>query len=177
MSSDGSPADPVKEFLGRLDAAVADLRIGLLAQADQIAVADGVERIARKLYFLQLGIVQALEESKAASQVGAPSVNAFLQYRLRLSPAEAGARVRAARALCEGRSMTGEPIPAPLPVVAAASCAGEISGSQVGVIERTMGDLPDDIDPETRDSVENDLVGYARQFDPKTLRRLGREIL
>ncbi|HVX43480.1 MAG TPA: DUF222 domain-containing protein, partial [Mycobacteriales bacterium] len=154
-----------------------DLRIGLLAQADQIAVADGVERIARKLYFLQLGIVQALEESNAASQVGAPSVNALLQYRLRLSPVEAGARVRAARALCEGRSITGESIPAALPVVAAAAGAGEISGSHVGVIERTMGDLPDDIDPETRDSVENDLVGYARQFAPKTLRRLGREIV
>ncbi|HVX45473.1 MAG TPA: hypothetical protein VHC49_16395, partial [Mycobacteriales bacterium] len=92
MSSSGITAGPAKEFLDQLDADVeAGLPIGLLEPADRITVADRFERITRKLYFLQLGIVQALEDSKAASQVGAPSVSALLQYRLRLSPAEANA--------------------------------------------------------------------------------------
>ncbi|HVX47215.1 MAG TPA: DUF222 domain-containing protein [Mycobacteriales bacterium] len=178
MSSSGGLAGPANEFLDRLDADLkAGLPIGLLESADRIAVADRLETITRKMYFLQVGVVQSLEDSRAASQVGAPSLSALLQYRLRLSPSEANTRVRAARALCESRSITGESIPPPLPVVAAAAGAGEISGAHVNVIERTLRDLPDDIAPDVRDSVEHDLVEYARQFDPKTLRRLGREIL
>ncbi|HVX44354.1 MAG TPA: DUF222 domain-containing protein [Mycobacteriales bacterium] len=170
--------DQVKGFLGRLHAAIDDeLSTGLLEPDARLVLADELEQAARKLYFLQVAVAQSLEDSRAATQVGAPSLTALLQYRLRLSPGEAGARVRAARALCESRSITGEPIPASLPVVAAASGAGEIGSSHVDVIDRTMRDLPDEIGPGVRDSVENDLVGYARQFDPKTVRRLGREIV
>ncbi|HVX42902.1 MAG TPA: DUF222 domain-containing protein [Mycobacteriales bacterium] len=155
----------------------AEIPFALLDQADQIAAVERFEATLRKGYFRAVEMVAALEDSKAAVQVGAPSVSALLQYRLRLSPSEANTRVRAARALCESRSITGEPIPASLPVVAEAAGCGEISGSHVDVIEKTVADLPDDIEPGIRDSVEHDLVGYARQFDPKTLRRLGREIV
>ncbi|HVX43294.1 MAG TPA: DUF222 domain-containing protein [Mycobacteriales bacterium] len=154
----------------------AEIPFALLEQADQIAAVERFDDTLRKGYFRAVEMVAALEDSKAVVQVGAPSVTALLQYRLRLSPSDANTRVRAARVLCESRSITGESIPPALPVVAAASRAGEISSSHVAVIERTIKDLPDDIAPELHDSVEHDLVGYARQFDPKTLRRLGREI-
>jgi hypothetical protein len=75
MSSGGVSADPVGEFLDRLDAAVAaEAPFEVLERADQITAVERFARITRKLYSRGLGLVQVLDSSGAARQVGAASV-------------------------------------------------------------------------------------------------------
>lgn len=98
----------VSEFLDRLNAAIeADIPIAHLEPAARIAVIDRYDRIAQKVYLHQLRLVQAMEDSNAADQLGASSLSALLQERLGLSPTEANAQIRDARALRERRSGTG----------------------------------------------------------------------
>jgi hypothetical protein len=75
MSSSGVVADPVGEFLDRLDAAVdAEAPFELLERADQIVAVERFARITRKLYSRNLALVRVLDSSGADRQVGATSV-------------------------------------------------------------------------------------------------------
>lgn len=136
MSSSGVHADSVSEALDALAAALnIEMPIAMLESGEQNAAAERYEALLRRAHFRAVGIVKALDDSRAAAHVGATSTSTLLQHRLRLSPAEAGARVRAARALCPGQTLTGEPIPPQLPVVAEAAEQGQISGTHVDVID------------------------------------------
>ncbi|MPZ83881.1 MAG: DUF222 domain-containing protein [Actinophytocola sp.] len=60
--------------------------------------------------------------------------------------------------------------------VAAALRAGALSEEQLGVVRRTLPELPDDVAPSTRIQVEQQLVGDAQRFDPSQLGKLAMRI-
>ncbi|MFL6130642.1 MAG: DUF222 domain-containing protein [Mycobacteriales bacterium] len=94
---------------------------------------------------------------------GATSSAAWLRARLRLAPSEATGYVKTARALGDLDS-------------AAAACAeGRIGLGHVGVISRTVADLPADVG--LRADAERELVEHAQIFDPVQLSRIGRRLL
>jgi hypothetical protein len=101
---------------------------------------------------------------------------AFLRGLLRLDPREAGARVRAAHAGAPRRALTGEPLPAEFPQVAAAQEAGEISDRHARIIVKTIEKLPDAMQVDHGAQIEADLVGYAERFDPHHLARLAEHV-
>jgi hypothetical protein len=96
----------------------------------------------------------------------------FLRGLLRLDPREASARVSAAHAAGPRRALTGEPLPAVYPMVAAAQDAGEISERHGRIIVTTIEKLPDEVQAEYGEQIESELVGYAGRFDPYQLNRL-----
>ena len=113
---------------------------------------------------LLLGLVGAADARDVLLGDGAPSAQAWVRHRLRLSPSEASAYVKTGRAL---RSELGE--------TAAACAAGKIGLAHAAVITRTMADLP--ADRALRRDAEQELVEDAEIFDPVVLSRLGRRLL
>ena len=103
-----------------------------------------------------LGLVGEADARGVLLGDGAPSSQAWLRGRLRVSPSEAASYVQAARGLRAGLDAT-----------AAACAAGTIGLPHAAVIVRTVGELP--ADRELRSAAERELVGHARVFDPSVL--------
>ena len=97
---------------------------------------------------------------------------------LRISIGEANRRVRAADALTERMSMTGEPLAPVRPHLAAAQRDGEISPEQVDVVERALAKVDRvGFDPDDVAWGEQQLAGWAGQFGPRDLRRLAEQVV
>ena len=60
---------------------------------------------------------------------------------------------------------------------AAELAAGRVSVEQVEAITRSLDDLPEDLDADQIGLAEATMLGYARQFDPSSLRTLSRHLL
>jgi hypothetical protein len=151
---------------------------------DQTSLSDDVlldygrekERLRRRLAVSDHAFVLEVEARALPSEVFVRSPAQFLRGLLRLDPHEANQRVQAAHAFGSRRAMTGEPLPAVFPEVAAAQAAGEISGKQAKLIVDTIEKLPDGVQAEYGEQIERDLVGYAHDFDPHRLAKLAQRI-
>jgi hypothetical protein len=154
----------------------------------------------------RLGLVRELDARGWAARVSAASTQAWLAHALRVDPRVAAADVRAARALDPAGdappepgtpTMTGAPTSADGPVLAAtgrALATGELSRAHADAVlasVRALPTLPADTgvgrdgdgggeQAETREQLvaraEAWLLGQCGQFDPATVRRLGREV-
>ncbi len=102
----------------------------------------------------------------------------MLAALLRLSPAEASRRVRAAGALSGRTSMQGAALPPVRPHLAAAQRSGQVGTEQVAIIERAVAraDRPG-IDPAAIDAAERLLSEHATQFGPKDLKILADRVV
>jgi hypothetical protein len=100
----------------------------------------------------------------------------LLRGLLRLDPSEAAGRVRAAHAAGLRRTLTGEPLPAAYPAVAAAQAVGGISERQARIVREAIEKLPDKIRDQHQDEIEAELVGYAETFDPIPLAKLAERV-
>ncbi|HVX46494.1 MAG TPA: DUF222 domain-containing protein [Mycobacteriales bacterium] len=172
--------DPVAEAIAALAsgvAAVADMPLQRRDALGQSGAYAEVETLRRRLEFTQLQLLRELQDAGVAATLGAPSMVALRQGLIRISPSEASARVRASEALGSGRSLTQQPIPPRLPIAADAARQGAIGAEHVQVIVRILHRLPTDIDPATRTSAEQTMTDNARQFDPRTLSRIGVHLL
>ena len=98
--------------------------------------------------------------------VAARITPALLRAVLRLSPAEATARVRAAHGLGPRETVTGEVLPPVFAVLAAAQTAGAVSAEQARVITATIEELPAAVRLDYGPDVEATLVDAAERFDP-----------
>ncbi|MGV9410084.1 DUF222 domain-containing protein [Nocardia sp. NPDC003693] len=110
------------------------------------------------------------------SKAGVKSPILFLQQTLRLSYAEAAARVRNAD-LLSTVSVGSSTRPPVLPLVAAAQRAGQVSADHIKAIDDAMKQIPDAAGPEVKDYAEQHLSSYARQVDPKGVTKLGVRLL
>ena len=98
-----------------------------------------------------------------------------LAATLRISVGEAGRRVRAADALTERMSMTGQPLEPVRPHLAAAQRDGEVSPEQVDIVERALAKVSGSGSTRPTSTVgEQMLAEYAGQFGPKDLQTAGR---
>ncbi len=101
-----------------------------------------------------------------AERDGHRDIGTWISHRLRTDSRAARADQRLAQALDRrwGR-------------LAAGMREGEVNPDQARVIAAALEDLPADLDPGLVASAEERLVGYAAEFGPEELRRLGRRIL
>ena len=93
----------------------------------------------------------------------------LLGQLLRITPREAGARVKAAADLGPRRGLTGEPLPALFAPLAAAQAAGPISPAHAVVITKTIDGLPDAIQAEHEDWLADSLLEQAHTANPVQL--------
>lgn len=131
-----------------------------------------VEAWSRQLYAVALTVTGELDTRGLAGRRGVSSTAVLLRQLLRLSPQAARRRVEDAKEACCAPALTGSPVAPRLPGAAAALRAGALSQEQLGVVRRTLRELPDDVSPRIRIQVEQKLVSEARRFDPSQLGKL-----
>ncbi|MBM0279785.1 DUF222 domain-containing protein, partial [Micromonospora tarensis] len=155
--------------LARAEAAVAacaDAPAWALSEHDLIAVLDATHRLRQRLAAVQLAAVRELDGRGTALAQGASSTTVWLRHRLRLD-------VSAARRLV-GLAASVDVAP---PGVRDALASGAVSVEQARVIADTAATVSASAGAEVADKAVGVLVGWAGQFDPTVLRRLGTRIL
>ena len=135
--------------LGRLRAVVDELTaldLTGLPQDRLLEFTRTLEEQKRRLPGAEHRLVSELAGRGVAAQLSVRDTRALLQRMLRITPGEALGRVRAAETLGPRQAVSGEPLGALFPAVAAAQSAGAISAE------------------------------HARSFDPKQLATIARRV-
>ena len=135
-----------------------------------------VESWSRQLHSVALTVTGELDSRGLAGKQGVSSTAVLLRQLLRLSPQAAKRRVEDAKEVCCSPALTGSPVAPRLPGAADALRAGALSQEQLGVVRRTLRELPDGVSPRIRSQVEQQLVNEARRFDPSQLGKLAMRI-
>ncbi|WP_139825110.1 DUF222 domain-containing protein, partial [Mycobacterium conspicuum] len=105
-----------------------------------------------------------------------PAVRDTLWARLRIAPGEITRRFKLAARIRPRRSLTGPPLPAPLPELAAAVQAGDVGEDHIRVVCRALDVLPASVAPAEVANAERRLVEHAGRVDAKVVERLGQRI-
>jgi hypothetical protein len=175
-SPSGVIADPaVEAAVCALEVAagqVSGLSLAGLSNPDRLVVLQRVEAVVRALPAVGLELVAQLHEQWSPADFAAASMVDVLADGLRISPAEARARWRAADDLAHHTGLTGEVLAPPLPETAAAQAEGVIGVSHVKVVRDFLRQLPVTVDAGTRVRAEAELAGYARVLRPDQLRQV-----
>ncbi|MET8252820.1 DUF222 domain-containing protein [Micromonospora sp. NPDC005197] len=157
------------EELTQAEAAVAacvDAPAWALTEPDLVAALDTAHRLEQRLAAVQLALVRELDGRGTAQAQGASSTAVWLRERLRLTVSAARRLVDLASALDTGA-----------PGVRAALAGGDITVEQARVIGDTVSTVHMAAGAEAADKAVGVLVGWAGQFEPTLLRKLGTRIL
>ncbi len=176
MINSESAASAVAEFTAAIDGLLA-VRWSCLTTDDEVQIGIALERQRRRLAAVDHALIGDLDGRGAGAERGCRDTVALLRLSWRLSPVEASARVRAARACGPRRALDGQVLEPLRPVLAAAARVGEVSVEQSALIARMLGELPDAVPAETVDETEKLLVRYAGQFEPRQLSVIARRLV
>lgn len=167
--------DEVAGALDALEAAVsvlADLDVGGLSNPERLDVLRRMECCTRKGEAIGQRVLGAWWEQREVSEFGGQHSFDVLADALHLSRAEAAKRFRTAIELAPRMSFTGEPLAPELPATADACGSGSIGDAHVQVIRRFLRDLPNGVDPQTREQAEAKLAQAATTLGPDALRKV-----
>ena len=144
--------------------ALAACDFSALTRTELLTVLDAHETLTCALPAVAHRLLAQLQTETTPQELGAKSWNTVLRTRWRLSGAEAGRRLGDTAQLGPRRSLTGQPLPPVLPVIAAAHAAGLLNADHVRVLRDVISRLPGFVDPSTAEQFEADLVGRVRWF-------------
>jgi Domain of unknown function (DUF222)/HNH endonuclease len=147
-----------------------------LSDEDMLQYARDKERAIRRLAAADHDWILEAQARRLPDSCSVRGMASLLRMLLRLDPREAAGRVRAAEAAGTRHTLTGQPLPAIYPAVAAAQRAGDLSPRQAAVIIDGLEKLPDTVRAEHGTDLEHTLVRHAAQFDPVPLARLVQRI-
>ncbi|HEX2896287.1 MAG TPA: DUF222 domain-containing protein [Marmoricola sp.] len=139
---------------------VADAQPVYLSAAEKAAVLRDLAALEARVVELRLRVMAA--SGDVAEETGARDIAAWYAHHTLTEPVEARADGRLATSLDRDR-----------PQLAEALAAGRCSVAQARVIDQCLAELPVRVGPETVATAESTLVGYAADFAPSQLRRLG----
>ena len=165
---------------GALLAAVGELverSLTPLPDRDVVELLRGVERAARMLAVVQHRVLIEVDSRSIPVDSGAKTIKRFLMETLRLSNAEAGARVRAATRVGTFHNLAGDEREPELPCTAAALRRGDISLEHARGIGTVMTRIPRAVDPDDRVAAEQILAEFAATGSPDDVGKVGDRIL
>jgi hypothetical protein len=141
----------------------------------RVDVAERLEtqqRVNRALMYRFFGeIADPPDDANCTAQV-----RAAVWKRLRITPAEITRRFRLAARIRPRRSLTGPPVPAELPALAAAVTAGAVGEDHIRAICRALDVLSAAVRPTDLAAAERRLVSEATKLDAALITRLGERI-
>ncbi len=136
------------------------------------------EQVRNRSALVDHRAVRDAEARRLPETLTQPSTAAVLAWALRISHGEASRRVRAAAALGERVSMSGEPLEPVRPALAAAQRDGLVSPEQVDVCVRALAGVDHrGFDPADLALGDELLARYATTFGPKELRGLAQQVV
>jgi len=165
--------DVLDRFTAGVDA-LTGLDLSAAGQDELLDLLRGVEVQTRRAAVADHALVAELEARGTAAELGARDTKALLRDVLRLSPAQAKARVTAAGDLGPRRALSGEALPAVFPAVAAAQADGALSAEHARVIRAAVTDLPVGLRAEHGAEMERFLVEHAHRYCPAVIGRLAK---
>ncbi len=168
------------EVLDRLDTVVDELAAlpwDSLGDDELVEVLRRVEAVKRRLVPVDHAVVNQVQARSIAFANGCRTTSVFVSNLLRVSRAEATARVKAAEALGSRRTITGQAVAPRFPLVAAAQAEGVLSKRHAAVIVRRVDALPDEIADRSGDWLEQTLVEHGRHLDPTVLDTHARQLV
>ncbi|MGH8776613.1 MAG: DUF222 domain-containing protein [Jiangellaceae bacterium] len=156
-----------------------------LSDDDLAATIERCEALAARQAAVGLRLLREADARDLGRRLGASSTTAWVKDRLRLRPGEAKARVDLANRMHSGSAdgpvdfaaNVAGPSSRSLPATAAALCEGAVSADHAQVIAKTMVGLPGGLSTQQERVAEAHLAGWARQFDPVTVAKLGRHLI
>ncbi|MEV6768867.1 DUF222 domain-containing protein [Nocardia sp. NPDC051030] len=157
--------------------ALLDTSLTALPESDLTALLHEIETSTRQLAALGHRLLVEACERSLPQRVGAGSPVRFLEETLRLSHADAIARVNAAKHLGTWHDVSGRALAPMLAHTANAQAAGEISADHARVIAKITDRIPHLIPREDREAAEQILVELARSASPDDLIKVGARIL
>src|SRR5215212_7884159 len=125
----GEALDAVRALLG----GTMDCPLWTVGEAELVGLLTTAAAAVAQAQAVMLRLVGEADARGVLLEDGAPSPQAWLRHRLRISPTEAAAHLRTARALRDGLAET-----------ARACSRGEINAAHAGVVTRTVAELPPD---------------------------------
>ncbi|RMB78494.1 HNH endonuclease [Rhodococcus sp. SBT000017] len=162
-------SDPeLSMLINRVESAVAELAgqaSVAWTNADRRAVIQRMEMLTRSVTAHSYTWLNELI-TQHGLDIYPGSVPSSVAWMLRITPRTAGARVRLAADLGDRTSFSGEVLPPLLPHTAAALRAGLLDAKHVQMIREFFRHLPRDVDPQTRELAEQQLVGFASTRRP-----------
>jgi hypothetical protein len=164
--------------LARLTSLVDDLQtldLTTLPGDVLLGVLRDLEVQKRRLASVDHALIGEVDARGLAGERACASTAVLLRHLLRVTPAEATGRVRAAADLGPRRALSGEVLPPVFPTVAA-QAAGVISPAHARVITTTVDALPAAVQAEHEESVQETLLTHAAELDPVLLARVARRI-
>ncbi|MFC7447314.1 HNH endonuclease signature motif containing protein [Rhodococcus daqingensis] len=121
-------------------------------------------------------IVEAVERSLPGT-LGHRSVNKLLVGVLRISAADASARVTAAKSLGTWHAISGESLPADLPETAQAQRDGDIGADHCRAVRDVIRKIPHAVPASDVEAAEQILAELARAGTPEDVENAGHELL
>jgi hypothetical protein len=164
--------------LGHLAAArqaLASVDMAALSRDELLELVAALEIDTRQRAAVTHALIAEVDTRGVAAELGYTSTPVLLSERLRIGRREAAQRVRVASDLAPRRAMSGQPLPARFPKVAAAVAAGTVCTRQAALICRTVDSLPDAALVQA-EAVETMLVEHARVLNPDQLAVLARTV-
>jgi hypothetical protein len=168
----------IKSALDAIDAAhdlLRDTPSWLIGNSFRVDVADRLEtqeRVNRGLmYRIFAELADPPDEAGSTAKV-----RSMLWERLRITPGEITRRFRLAARIRPRRSLTGPPLPAELPELAAAVEAGTVGDDHIRSVCRAIDLLPARVSPADVEAAERTLVKHASQVDAGIVTKLGQRM-
>ncbi|WP_072750259.1 HNH endonuclease signature motif containing protein [Rhodococcus maanshanensis] len=121
-------------------------------------------------------IVEAVERS-LPGKLGHKTVNKLLVGVLRISAADASARVTAAKSLGTWHALSGQPLPADLPETAAAQRDGAIGPDHARAVREVIRKIPHAVSSSDVAVAEQILADLARSATPEDVEKAGHDLL
>ena len=157
---------------------VEDRALDEFDNAGLVGFFQGFERFRNRLPLVDHQAIGAAGRRDLPGELCQANLTRLLTGMLRISPAEAARRVRAAEALSERLGMTGQPLGPVRPHLAAAQRDGEVSAEQVDIVASALSKVAGPgFDPADVEAGEQILAEYAAQLGPKDLARLAERVV
>ncbi|MFI6429124.1 DUF222 domain-containing protein [Rhodococcus oryzae] len=173
-------AGQVREHLSALAAAIDGLTecdLTGLPDGELTAVMQQVEKSLRRTGAVGHRLIVETVERSLPGELGHKSVNKLLIGVLRISAADASARVAAAKSLGTWHALSGQPLPADLPETAAAQRDGDIGPDHARAIREVIRKIPHAVASSDIAAAEQILAELARSATPEDVEKAGHALL
>ena len=144
---------------------------------DAVTLLDGLETLNRLTESLSIVTLSVFDRVGTPRDYGAKTTKALVQHRLNVSGQEAYRRAQLAECLGKRTSISGEPIEAKFPVLAAALREGILSSNQTSTIAKCLNSLPPNVSEDDKIKAESLLVEKAPTVRVCDIHRQFQEIL
>jgi hypothetical protein len=148
-----------------------DLTFDALTTPERLALLRSCEKIRRLVPAIEHPLINQIGERADETELGGKLPSALANLLL-ITRGEASRRIHEAADLGPRRALTGEPLEPVLPAAAEAQRNGDIGAGHVAVIRGFWHRLPNDVDVETRQKAEAQLVRLGGAHRPDELSKL-----